>query len=239
MIRTAILVDGGYYRKRAVSNWGLKSPENRAWELVKYCSLHLKESHYQDKHHLYRILYYDCAPVAKQVYHPLLKKSIDFSKTGAFSWANTFFNELKKKRKVALRFGSLAENWIQYTLTHEATKSIFSGSRQLSSITENDFILSVRQKGVDMKIGIDIVSLVLKKLVDQIVLISGDSDFVPAAKMARREGIDFILDPLWATITPSLFEHIDGLRSFKNIPNNYFRPPLKSNNDSSANSQKS
>ncbi len=27
--------------------------------------------------------------------------------------------------------------------------------------------------------------------IDQIILIAGDSDFVPAAKLARREGIDF------------------------------------------------
>ena len=32
-------------------------------------------------------------------------------------------------------------------------------------------------------------------------------------KMARREGVDFILDPMWADIRPSLFEHIDGLSS--------------------------
>ena len=50
-------------------------------------------------------------------------------------------------------------------------------------------------------------------LAERIVLVSGDSDFVPAAKLARREGIDFILDPLWAHITPSLNEHIDGLDS--------------------------
>jgi len=64
-----------------------------------------------------------------------------------------------------------------------------------------------------MKIGLDISSLAYKKQVDQIILIAGDSDFVPAAKHARREGIDFILDPMWANIKDSLFEHIDGLRS--------------------------
>ena len=52
-----------------------------------------------------------------------------------------------------------------------------------------------------------------KKQVDQIVLIAGDADFVPAAKQARREGIDFILDPMWQPIPPNLNEHIDGLRS--------------------------
>ena len=42
----------------------------------------------------------------------------------------------------------------------------------------------------------DIASLSYKHQVDQIVLIAGDSDFVPAAKLARREGLDFVLDPL-------------------------------------------
>lgn len=64
-----------------------------------------------------------------------------------------------------------------------------------------------------MKIGVDIASLAYKKQVERIVLISDDSDFVPAAKLARREGIDFILDPMWNHVNPSLFEHIDGLHS--------------------------
>ena len=62
----------------------------------------------------------------------------------------------------------------------------------------------------------DIASLAYKNQVDQIVLIAGDSDFVPAAKLARREGIDFVLDPLSAPIKESLFEHIDGKRSCGN-----------------------
>ena len=64
-----------------------------------------------------------------------------------------------------------------------------------------------------MRIGLDIASLAYKRLVSQIILIAGDSDFVPAAKHARREGIDFILDPMWQSIRPELNEHIDGLRS--------------------------
>lgn len=72
----------------------------------------------------------------------------------------------------------------------------------------------LRQKGIDMKIGVDIASLALKGFVDKIVLIAGDSDFVPAAKLARREGIDFVLDPMHTEhIENSLYEHIDGLKS--------------------------
>ena len=64
-----------------------------------------------------------------------------------------------------------------------------------------------------MRIGIDISSLSIKKQVDQIILIAGDADFVPAAKLARREGVDFVLDPMWQSIPAGLNEHIDGRRS--------------------------
>ena len=64
-----------------------------------------------------------------------------------------------------------------------------------------------------MRIGLDISSLTFKKQVNKIVLIAGDADFVPAAKLARREGIDFVLDPMWLRIPNELNEHIDGLRS--------------------------
>ena len=90
-------------------------------------------------------------------------------------------------------------------------------------VGENDVMLDVKQKGVDMRIGLDISSITLKKQADKIVLFSGDSDFVPAAKLARREGIDFILDPMWNHIPPDLLEHIDGLQT--NCP----KPPQVQN----------
>lgn len=64
---------------------------------------------------------------------------------------------------------------------------------------------------VKTRLGLDIASLAFKQFVDQIILIAGDSDFVPAAKLARREGIDFLLDPMWASIRDDLHDHIDGL----------------------------
>ncbi len=81
------------------------------------------------------------------------------------------------------------------------------------SIQANDIALGLRQKGVDMRIAIDIASITLKKQAQTIVLVSGDSDFVPAAKLARREGMEFILDPLWQNVNEDLFEHIDALYS--------------------------
>lgn len=100
-----------------------------------------------------------------------------------------------------------------YNLRPDITKSLLLGKIKLEDLTEGDFTFVSQQKGVDMRIGIDIASITYKKHVDQIILIAGDSDFVPAAKMARREGIDFILDPMWADVRPNLFENIDGLYS--------------------------
>ena len=56
-ISTAILVDGGFYRKRAYYFWGEKSPKERADELYDYCMKLLHNQHEQP--YLYRIFYYD------------------------------------------------------------------------------------------------------------------------------------------------------------------------------------
>lgn len=213
-MKTAILVDGGFYRKRASYLWGKKDADKRASELIAYCQAHLKyEQQHDYERKLYRIFYYDCPPLAKTVYHPLQKRGIDFRHSETFEWTNTFFDELRKQRKVALRLGELSDEYASFLMNPAAVKDICSGKRQVADLSENDFSISFQQKGVDMKIGLDIASLSYKKQVDQIILIAGDSDFVPAAKLARREGIDFILDPMWATIKDNLFEHIDGLRS--------------------------
>ena len=209
--KTAILVDGGFYRKRASYLWGKKTAEERATELTAYCKAHLHDK--SETRQLYRIFYYDCEPIARRtVYHPLTKKNVDLDKSETYAWTTRFIEELKRRRKFALRLGHLS-NQIYYNLNPNVTNALCAGQRTLDSLTEQDFTFFAQQKGVDMKIGVDIASLAYKRQVDQIILIAGDSDFVPASKLARREGIDFILDPLWSEIRPDLFEHIDGLHS--------------------------
>ena len=213
MSKTAILVDGGFYRKRAAHLWGKKTAEERAKELSAYCHAHMQDRDGNASRELYRIFYYDCKPIGRRsIYHPLTKRNVDLDKSETYTWTLTFLEELKKRRKFALRLGELS-NQACYNLRPDVTKKLLAGTRTLDSLTEEDFMFVAQQKGVDMRIGIDISSLAFKKQVDQIILIAGDSDFVPAAKLARREGIDFILDPMLADIKEDLFEHIDGLRS--------------------------
>lgn len=211
MSKTAILVDGGFYRKRAAHLWGHHSAAEAVDGLIRYCYRHLTEHH--TKHELYRIFYYDCPPISKKMYHPLLGKTIDLGQQDNFKWMNDFLALLKQKRKVALRLGILDDANSVYTLKYDAVKKLCSGVLSVSDLKESDFNPTIAQKGVDMKIGMDIASLAYKQQVDQIVLIAGDSDFVPAAKLARREGIDIVLDPLEQAVKENLFEHIDGKRS--------------------------
>ncbi len=80
-------------------------------------------------------------------------------------------------------------------------------------ITVHDVSIGLRQKGVDMRIGLDIATMTLKRQVDTLILVTGDSDFVPAAKLARREGVEFLLDPMWQQVSDELNEHVDGVVS--------------------------
>lgn len=210
-VKTAILVDGGFYRKRAKLLFGHKSPAERAKELQEYCN-RLLASKFENRN-LYRIFYYDCPPSDKTIYHPLTKKSVNLKKSDEYAWMIDFIAELTKKRKVALRMGRVSDETAQFQLKYDILKKLFQGEITLEKLTENDFQLNIKQKGVDMRIGVDISSLSFKKQVQQIILIAGDSDFVPAAKQARREGIDFILDAMGSHVNADLFEHIDGMES--------------------------
>ena len=210
---TAILVDGAFYRRRSLHLFGDKSPEQRANELVWYCRRHLKGASEQEDNRLYRIFYYDCPPIEGNLYHPLLQKAIPMGKSPTHDWSIAFFRELINKRKVALRMGKIQERESGFRVKAKSMKKLCRGEIEVDQLTERDFEPDFTQKGVDMRIGLDIASLAYKRLVSQIILIAGDSDFVPAAKHARREGIDFILDPMWQSIRPELNEHIDGLRS--------------------------
>ncbi len=96
---------------------------------------------------------------------------------------------------------------------HKLNKKVISGEIDPATIQEPDVVYYAKQKGVDMKIGLDIATLTHKKLADRIVLIAGDSDFVPASKMARREGINFVLDAMNHPMREDLQGHSDWLHT--------------------------
>lgn len=193
--------------------------------------------------HVYRIFYYDAPPFEGQAHHPISRRQINFKNSDQAEFQRELFKFLKKQRNMALRLGSLSNisGWTvdhgrlakllrvkpnldalrelprgkdgSLLLDAEAADALVQQTDEWAKLEEWMVKLDLRQKGVDMRIGLDIASVTLKKLAHTIVLIAGDADFVPAAKLARREGVQFILDPLWQKVSDDLFEHIDGLQT--------------------------
>lgn len=216
MEKTAVLIDGGYFLKRvrSIAPDKCRNAVEVARLVFTWSLAHLKNNHATtQQRELYRLFFYDCPPAAKKLHSPITHKSIDLSKSDEFHFRTELHNELKKKRKVAVRLGHLSDFGEWVFKDQETVKKLLQKKISIDAITDDDIEHRFRQKGVDMRIGADIASLAFKQQVSQIVLFAGDADFVPAAKLARREGIDFILDPMWKPVPDNLQEHIDGLSS--------------------------
>ncbi|OBX79507.1 helicase [Moraxella atlantae] len=211
---TAVFIDGGFFIRRV----RYFEPEH-AFD-AKYMTklafsmtiAHMKNKNKEDDD-LYRAFFYDCPPLEKKMHNPISNKLVDFSKSDEAIFRRALHAELVKKRKFALRLGRLSDTGTVWQIKPDIQQKLLKNKIRWDELKEEDVKMNVIQKSVDMRIGLDIASVTLKKQVDKIVLISGDSDFVPASKLARREGIDFVLDPMGQNIAEDLFEHIDGLRS--------------------------
>jgi len=67
-----------------------------------------------------------------------------------------------------------------------------------------------KQKHVDVFLSVDLVKLSCKGIIDKATLVSGDSDFVPAVKVAKEEGIVTIL---YYSKTPPMYVHNELLET--------------------------
>ena len=214
MQRTAILVDGAFFLARYRKVWGERDANDARAVAKTVFGMALEHLKVLDRPReaLYRIFFYDCPPLDKVLVRPVSGESVDFARTGAAGFRRDLHDQLRRQRKMALRLGRLAERG-EWKLKPATYQQLREGTLAWEHLRDEHFEPDMRQTQVDMKIGIDIAALTYKKLVDQIILVAGDADFIPAAKLARYEGIDFILDPMWLGIAPHLHEHIDGLQS--------------------------
>lgn len=215
--KVAILIDGGYFLKRLPD---LRPDLNAtaasvAKALQKTAAKHLR--HLNGTYNyaspwamLYRIFYYDAFPYQNSTERPVSRTRLNFSKTPEATFREDLFDELRQKRKFALRLGNVVKK-TGWRLTERASTSLRKGTLNVDELDDQHFQFGLRQKGVDMRIGVDIASIALKRQADILVLVAGDSDFVPAAKLARREGLEIILDPMGRSVNRDLYEHIDGL----------------------------
>jgi uncharacterized LabA/DUF88 family protein len=123
-----------------------------------------------------------------------------------FITSDAWLHELSHKNLFAVRRGILKFRGFRPRKTPVAP----------AQLTDADFEPIFEQKGVDMRIGLDIAAYSDNRVVERIVLVSGDTDCVPALKYGRRAGLQTVLiEPAGAKISPELIAHADFKRAVK------------------------
>lgn len=201
MKKTAVLLDLGFVLHRLHSLLGRAATANEVHDFAEKCIAPGEE--------LFRIYCYHCPPYGGTETHPVTGHPVDFSATPTFASNTSLIRELSLKKGVAFRAGELSfDGWM---IKKFATKEIARTGRPIKA---DDFAPDVKQKRVDMKIGLDVAWLASKGIVDRIVLVTGDSDFVPAMKFARREGVQVVLVTMeHRQVKHDLLVHADEVRA--------------------------
>jgi len=124
-----------------------------------------------------RFLYYDCAPYVGTAQLPVSGTVKQYN--GSDAWLKT----LGARDLFAIRLGILKFRGFK-------PKKLFPAG---SPVTDADFKADFEQKGVDMRIGLDIATFSANGAVDLLILVSGDTDCIPAMKHARIAGLQVAL----------------------------------------------
>lgn len=198
----AILLDGGFVTKRLQLRLQRSATAD---DIVTECE-RLQKLPYLDDYELLRIYYYDAFPSSERVVKPVSRESLDLSTTERYRLGQSLHDNLILKPHFALRMGQVNLSPHKWRMKPQVAKKLISAPREL---TDDDFLLDLSQKGVDMRVGMDMARLALRDMVRTIVVVTGDSDFVPAFKYVRREGVKVILDPLGQNVRPELKHHAD------------------------------
>lgn len=201
--QVAVLIDAGYLLHKAYHPLGKRLPT--AEEIVGFSQRSL-----QDGEQLFRIYYYDCPPFAGQSNNPIDHTLIDYSNTPTARTRNSLNDRLEQAHFLAFRQGILKKS--EWKITGIQLKELIKEKR---AVRPKDVCLDFKQKRVDIKIGLDVAWLSSKRIVDKIILVTGDTDFVPAMKFARREGVQVIVASPSKSVSTQLKAHSD---EFRNIP---------------------
>lgn len=196
-MKTILLIDSGYLKHVVKENGGKYTADN-----IEILSQHtIRYIQTKEKIELLRILFYDCLPFSGSYTLPISKKKVEVKKE------DYIMRPLAQKDFFAVRYGTLKfRGWI---LKKDADKK---------NVTDADFTPSFEQKGVDMRIGLDISQYAYERSVEHIILISNDTDCIPAMKCARKHGLKMsLISYNDATIAPELKEHADVVYKI-NIP---------------------
>jgi uncharacterized LabA/DUF88 family protein len=197
----AICLDGGFVKKKLAAQLKRFPTPKDVVDLVEQ----IKKNPRLTGGELLRVFYYDAPPYAGQERNPVDGSIVDFSNTPQAALNRSLIETLELEPDFAVRRGVIVHTG--WKLGNKAMKSLIKGGpRQL---TATDFVPDMGQKGVDLRIGLDIARLSLKRLIDALVLVTGDSDFVPAMKFARIEGVRVYLEALGHGVRLELKAHAD------------------------------
>ena len=162
-----------------------------------------------DDFNLLRVYYYDSPPLDSTVKNPISNTPHDFKKSEVYTHQHNLFRELKQSDFISVREGVLAfRGW---KLKRNTLTGLQKGSLSHSQVDDSWFEANIQQKGVDTKLGLDMAWITFNSVVDRVIVVSGDSDFVPAIKAARRNGIQVVLCSLNHGISSDLRTNVDVL----------------------------
>ena len=206
MKKVAVLMDGGYARK-VLNSWRYHQSPKPTITADHLLALAEKCVDFAQNEELFRIHFYDSWPYSGKQFDPLGGLQRDFSQEAFYSYHWNLFNELRQKPKVAFRAGQL--KFRGWKLKDEAVKELKANPRALIS---SDFEPVLQQKGVDIKLGLDISTLASRRLVEKIVLFTADTDFIPVMKYARRQGVQVVYAFTSGSVHSDFAEHSDDVR---------------------------
>lgn len=186
LARYAILLDGGFVTKKLQEALGRAATAEDIVGLCEQISRHEQLAHYE----LLRIYYYDAPPSTESVKLPVSGATHNLGTTDRFRHAQSLYDQLELSPGFSLRMGETRLNPYEWKMKPRSAKQLIKASRPLE---DKDFDLDIGQKGVDIRIGLDMARLALRDTVRAVAVVTGDSDFVPAFKFVRREGVKVVL----------------------------------------------
>ena len=199
----AILLDGGFVTKVLKTRCGaFPTPADVVSETKR-----ISEKSELTGYDLFRIYYYDAPPSAARLTNPLDQSPVNLGGSPVYQQRINFLRALELMPNFAVRKGETKANG--WKVGNAALKDMLRPQSTHTTLQANDLQPDIQQKGVDLRIGLDIALLALRQFVQVIVVVTADSDFVPAFKFARREGVRVFLDYLGAPVNQELKIHAD------------------------------
>ncbi len=199
----AILMDGGFVRVKVGQKCGrFPMVEDILYEVKK-----IKAHKLLVGKSLLRVYYYDAPPASGMMKNPIDGTVLDLTKHPTYARNQSLQQGLEMQADFALRVGELSVSG--WTLGRTALHRIKQNGPRV--LTARDMVPKIEQKGVDLRIGLDIARLSLRGIVSAIVVVTGDSDIIPAFKFARREGVRVYLDHMGHGVKRDLKAHTDAI----------------------------